>query len=247
MRINWHRSFDSNNPTCRGINQGITAKPVGLCSFCRGNLDIKTSTCCDLPFRGKKKRPNLEAGNIQSAFFLDAISLNSIRTISSSSPGKRTSKYLDIYVCVSVCLCVARGVGLHFQAHVLTPSVMETEIYCDNADAKCCTPAMLCRNMAHIAFWLCTQYSPGLELKMRGGKITLVLQIRDEMRKRYFFPKKRGAKTREHIMFHESASDKNGDTGNKRMSLRISWRDWRLKQYINVSRFLLLVWGYVWF
>lgn len=190
MRINWHRSFDSNNPTCRGINQGITAKPVGLCSFCRGNLDIKTSTCCDLPFRGKKKRPNLEAGNIQSAFFLDAISLNSIRTISSSSPGKRTSKYLDIYVCVSVCLCVARGVGLHFQAHVLTPSVMETEIYCDNADAKCCTPAMLCRNMAHIAFWLCTQYSPGLELKMRGEKITLVLQIRDEMRKRYFFPKK---------------------------------------------------------
>lgn len=48
-------------------------------------------------------------------------------------------------------------------------------------------------------------------------------------------------------MFHESASDKNGDTGNNRMSLRISWRDWRLKQHINVSRFLLLVWGYVWF
>lgn len=102
---------------------------------------------------GKKKRGRILKLEISKVlFFLDAISLNSIRTISSSSPGKRTSKYLDIYVCVSVCLCVARGVGLHFQAHVLTPSVMETEIYCDNADAKCCTPAMLCRNMAHIAF-----------------------------------------------------------------------------------------------
>lgn len=142
---------------------------------------------------GGKKEAESWSWKYPKCFFLDAISLNSIRTISSSSAGKRTSKYLDIYVCVSVCLCVARGVGLHFQAHVLTPSVMETEIYCDNADAKCCTPAMLCRNMAHIAFWLCTQYSPGLELKMRGEKNNLGAPNKRRNEEKIFFSKKKGS------------------------------------------------------
>lgn len=244
MRINWHRSFDSNNPTCRGINQGITAKPVGLCSFCSGNLDIKTSTCCDLPFRAEKRGRTLKLEISKVLFFLDAISLNSIRTISSSSPGKRTSKYLDIYVCVSVC---CEGGGLAFPG-----SCFDSKCHGDRdlLWQRWCQVLYSCNALQkHGTYSILTLHTifPGTWIKNAGGKNNLGAPNKRRNEEKIFFSKKRGAKTREHIMFHESASDKNGDTGNKRMSLRISWRDWRLKQHINVSRFLLLVWGYVWF